>query len=499
MNYTNDYTDNMDEIEIDLIAFLWRLAEQWKLILLVGLMAGVLVSAGKFVKDSRAYASATQEELTEEDIGDIEKELKPEERDAVDGAVQLKLQNDALEEYTESSLLFDIDPYHEQAVLFLYEIKGTDEESSTVMAQKLSAEMSSTEAMKQIAKAIHFKRDPSLIRETITIELSTSDPRLMHSQLDSCVIKAVGKVAPSIGEASYIKAMEDTMNSIIEESEYSKNTTLLYKKIDTVVDTELWDKQATALEKLRINRTTLDGLITAFLDEQKKVYEDKVKEAVGENDKSDKSDDEESEITVEAPSFSAKYACLGIFMGIFLYACALFVYIILSKKVREENASGVFARDKIISIRLEDGSPAQGLWGKLLCDPFVRKIRLRKALPLEEQIRNAAAQIKILTKHSSESGIIKGNEAIMLAMKSLAARHSSVATEIASELKKYGIRLDESTVNVADVEDVIEKTSGTEYVYMVCECNDTMISDVRDLKRILRDNGGMFRGVIIFN
>ena len=45
-----------DEIEIDLVAVLWRMAAQWKLIVLMGLCCAVILCAASYVSDSRTYS-----------------------------------------------------------------------------------------------------------------------------------------------------------------------------------------------------------------------------------------------------------------------------------------------------------------------------------------------------------------------------------------------------------------------------------------------------------
>lgn len=116
-----DRTDNYrktGELEIDLAGLLTSFFLKWKQIAVCALAGMILLGSFGYLKNRNA--DMPEETVTEE------AELTEEESWNVAEAVQLKKENDAIEEYVENSVLMQTDAYHRESVLLQYCIQEAD-------------------------------------------------------------------------------------------------------------------------------------------------------------------------------------------------------------------------------------------------------------------------------------------------------------------------------------------------------------------------------------
>ena len=101
-----------DEIEIDLVNLLRSLCGQWKRAVLCGLAAAVLFGAAGQAAGSVEQETGASGEMV----------LTETEEQAVADAVRLADEIRGLEEYLDSSVLMQLDPYHKSRYVMLYSI-----------------------------------------------------------------------------------------------------------------------------------------------------------------------------------------------------------------------------------------------------------------------------------------------------------------------------------------------------------------------------------------
>lgn len=344
-----------DETEIDLASLLRSLCGQWKRAVLCGLAAAVLFGAAGWLKGAAGQAAGSVEQETG---ASGEMVLTETEEQAVADAVRLADEIRGLEEYLDSSVLMQLDPYHKSRYVMLYSIGHAQRQEIAAITESyfnfllnggaadalikngsaagiLEAGSAASDAEKENSSR-DAGADKSCLAELIGVYQKTySFPyqvALDDPEGSSLMAETVFYVEITGRDAASAKRMGLDMQDVLAEYSASvkKNAgshrlALVSCEESVTADSGLVNQQREKRALLSSSRASLKTLTDAFRAEQMAVYIDAVPES--EKDK----EPEEAAGNVSGMIFRTgiKYMLLGLAGGIFAYAgifmCGYFI------------------------------------------------------------------------------------------------------------------------------------------------------------------------------
>ena len=225
-----------DEIEIDLVAVLWRMAAQWKLIVLMGLCCAVILCAASYVSDSRTY-SQWQQGLVTDEADTAEAENDTEESETAE--------NDALDSSNNSE-------------------ENPDETSTETSTQSDKSDTSAQPAVPDLLEARNEakeqikKQEAEEAETTYEIEEYEEDESLTPDQEESAQ-KLLEKQQRYDTYAEYVN------NSLLTGIDPYHKETFFIRYLITPVDDSIVDESSEALMSILRSQNTLEK-IASMLD-----------------------------------------------------------------------------------------------------------------------------------------------------------------------------------------------------------------------------------------
>jgi len=292
-----------DEIEIDLVNLLRSLCGQWKRAVLCGLAAAVLFGAAGWLKGAAGQAAGSVEQETG---ASGEMVLTETEEQAVADAVRLADEIRGLEEYLDSSVLMQLDPYHKSRYVMLYSIGHAQRQEIAAItesyfnfllnggaADALIKNGSAAGILEESSAASDAEKEnssrdagagKSCLAELIGVYQKTySFPyqvALDDPQGSSLMAETVFYVEITGRDAASAKRMGLDMQDVLEEYSASvkKNTgshrlTLVSCEESVTADSGLVNQQREKRALLSSSRASLKTATDAFRAEQMAVYE----------------------------------------------------------------------------------------------------------------------------------------------------------------------------------------------------------------------------------
>lgn len=285
-----------DEIEIDLVNLLRSLCGQWKRAVLCGLAAAVLFGAAGQAAGSVEQETGASGEMV----------LTETEEQAVADAVRLADEIRGLEEYLDSSVLMQLDPYHKSRYVMLYSIGHAQRQEIAAItesyfnfllnggaADALIKNGSAAGILEESSAASDAEKEnssrdagagKSCLAELIGVYQKTySFPyqvALDDPQGSSLMAETVFYVEITGRDAASAKRMGLDMQDVLEEYSASvkKNTgshrlTLVSCEESVTADSGLVNQQREKRALLSSSRASLKTATDAFRAEQMAVYE----------------------------------------------------------------------------------------------------------------------------------------------------------------------------------------------------------------------------------
>ena len=294
-----------DEIEIDLIAILWRMAAQWKLILLTAVVCGLLFGAYSYWSDYRQYQESllTGEALGEENsdskgmenekqlyskFTDTQKQgyLTKDEKDSVDQLISKQKRADAYANYVSSSFLTNVDPYDKQVLYLRYRLTPKGDALIEETSGTVTALLNSSDTVDRLSESLGSDIDSRYVREIFRTNLSTiqSEPE-WHQIKNEAVLELSAVVLPKISADTWKTALEEAVHQVAENSKVKNAVDIVFldERVETCIDMELLSNQNTAASTIRDNASEIRTAVKAMTDDQLDYYGKKIADS-GAND-----------------------------------------------------------------------------------------------------------------------------------------------------------------------------------------------------------------------
>ncbi len=450
--------NNNDVVEIDLIMIIKKLLLQWKAILIVAVVFGIV---GMNVQYAKALSEA---KLAEQEV-DIESLLTDDEIDTVETAVSLNQKITDLETYISSSLLMSVDPLdYEQVslVLTIHASAGTDARD---IAALYVTEMQSNEFVEKIIDGMNKKTTVSYVNNIMTVyhekDESSVDTSIANTdQVNLSIIVPKGWNGDKLSEIAQTAAEE------IEITNYANQYTasLDYVAVNENSSFELQQKQKSITDSVSTLKSQLSTATSAFSENQSKLYEEKT--AVEAEEEVEESGDTEA---VAAPQRSKKYFAVGAVVGILFYACIYGCIVMFGNATSAELVSGAGVLATVYKPR-----DKKKFLAVVFDDKFLKKLLFKKESDIDAKMQQVAQNLEIAMKS-------RENKEVYIVGSQFAA----------GELKTIlDQKLDSVKLNFVEVEDeesisAFVKEVKTEDAYlMVLEDGITLKEDAMKLQSI---------------
>lgn len=471
-----------DEKETDLLELLHGLCGQWKQIVLCAAVCAVFLGGYGWMK-GRSVSAADESATSQGEI------LTDAEEQAVADAVRLADEIKGLEEYLDSSVLMQLDPYHKNRYVMLYSIDHAQRQHLASITESYLNFIQNGGAADVLQKSAgrNKKIDKNCLAELITAYQKTySSPYqiALDSTQDGGVlaetvfyVEVTGRDAASAKQMGMdIQAALEKYSASVRENTGSHRLVNVSSAESVTADSSLQAQQHDKKTSLSACKSNLKTMTEAFSREQKAAFQ----EAAGTKDRMEQEEEKENSsgsIWVSA----VKYVLLGFAGGVFAY-------------------SSIFLCWYIFSDTLKSAEEIK----RLYVFPLYGEILLEK----QGKCRDGAACEK--QKDSSERGTAQVLNRIRLAcgrhgIKRLYAvsdyplsiREKECLDSIAAQLQAWGISM-ECTENASAETDVWDDLADAGNVLMVCRKGTTTHRMIDDAMSFYEENGMAVAGAAVF-
>ncbi|SEI90116.1 hypothetical protein SAMN02910453_1648 [Lachnospiraceae bacterium A10] len=372
--------NNYDVVEIDLLMMIKKLLLQWKAILIVAIVFGIVgmnVQYAKAVADAKAIA---QEEI------DYESLLTEDELDAVDTAVSLNKKISDLELYISKSLLMSVDPLDYKQVSMVMTIHASAGTDARDIASLYVAKITSNEFVDQIIEGMDKNTTDGYVNNLMNVYHEKRESAIDTSIANTDQVNISVIVPKGWSGDKLAQIIQSAAEEIVIENYANQYTTVTdYVAVNEKSSFDLQQNQKAITDSVSTLKTQLSTAMSTFSENQTKLYEEKTAvEIEGENDDTE---------AVIAPQRSKKYFVLAAVMGIFLYVCVYGCVVMFGKVTSAELVSGT---NVLATIYKPNGKKKflAFLWD----DRFLKKLLFKKEMDIDAKMQQVAQNLEIAMK-----------------------------------------------------------------------------------------------------
>ncbi|MCM1232523.1 MAG: hypothetical protein NC489_20560 [Ruminococcus flavefaciens] len=424
------------EREINIFDLLDKILHAWRGGVVIAIVFAVLLSAVQYVKADKAYKIALN--TTEEEAQEfLRSELTTDEKQRIAYAkksqVQIQSQMETKRQYSENSILMNIDPYQKPVVSLQYYIdthrvvnytKDIEADYTYELLGAYEAYVNEGSIASNVRKNVNWKLEDEYIEELVEAD--------QHSNgiLTVNVTGKDKKFAESLAEQVNIELVN--YQTELKEKIGSHDFTLISQQFSYVSDSDLADQQA-ILQNTMVNlNTTMVNLTAGFTENMLAVWN-------GEDPMPDEKNDEEmetEEVILIPPTFNVKYFLFGFLIGIFLYCVWIVCIYVLGNRIKtSDELQEVYGLRVFGVISLEKKVSSKPRF--LSCvDRFIDKTVLRKeSWTLEEQWELVLTNISVSCK---KAGI---RDIFVTTSLHLTEQEQQLVQKIIESLKNYDLQI----------------------------------------------------------
>lgn len=388
-------TQERMEREINLKDLFWSILFGWRQIVCFGLLFAVVLSGVKYLNDTKAYKTAKN------GVSDEQQEivLPEEELEKVANARDLQARMEEYQNYLDTSVLMQIDPYKKHTVELQYYV-----ESDYVFNYTEDNQMNYTDAV--TAMYCNYIRSGEMSRKVI------DDADLSITQEDFSELLTVEPDGTSIyitigyPDQEKLEAVAGAVKSLLSQKEPElqqigpHKLKLAGESQNVVIDKELIERKNTISNNITSLNTQLKTLKAEMTEQQLNML----------NGEKDDESQENIQKTNIKPAFSKKYMLLGAFVGIFL-VCVWIVFRIIFT-ARLQNPDEIRSLYRLRLLGEINGQKGKKRFLSVIDDKLISlKNRRRKKLSKEQQIKIVSANIALTCKQQDIEHIyITGSE-----------------------------------------------------------------------------------------
>ncbi|MBR2674871.1 MAG: hypothetical protein IKE52_05395 [Mogibacterium sp.] len=478
-------------IEIDLREVFWRLLSQWKALLLVAVLMAALVCAAKYSSDTKAYNAIIDAQTEETKIEELSAEERIEnmlsdfsvsERETVEYVVHEKEWLAKQREYANKSVLMHTDPTNQRVLKQIYDLDMENSDDYPVLIRSFYAFARGDECAGRIKEYIEPGAENKYISELF---YSYDSKKEIEPELKGKgAALELNLVLPEDADADAVSA---ALSAAVTEygrsmaSHYPHSIALAEQKVVYVYHTDNTYKYTKTFNDINYFETaikTAEGTLSAkqqeAVDTILSIKAEQESGNIGEGAAAEGSADdvEEAEAALPAaPVLSKKHSLLGFMLGLFIYAAAYVLMLIIKGNVSSSANAAAHTGARLLGEVYYEESP-KGLM-KLFRSRLVDKYRYRGKTDVEIQIDKISETVDAICEHSGAKAISLLN----------AYGDCDIIEKLAEAFSAKGIAVD--IVDVAG--DFDEKTFLEEGNAVLAVGGDTKLSKLSQLMSLSAD------------
>ena len=467
MNQVN--SDRLNgEVFIDFKEFFWRLAEQWKAIVVVALIVMLAFSSASYVLTSAGENTEDSEFETQEEVLES---LSVNDREMVVSVLREKAARDKLQEYIKNSPYMNLDPYRVNTVNMTWLITSEETINRQLVAAYVN-ELASYKLADAVNKAWGSPYNSENIRELLVVK--SNIPVNTEAELNGNLI-TITLYVPGENDG---KVAIDAINEVVT----SVNTKLtgaigaheiqaLTSELTVTSDLTLAEEQFSHYSRFYNISNQLNSFNKILTEGQNEAYAliSQFNEAV------DPEDQEDIVMPNRGNSspFSKKNLLIGFIMGIFLYIIVYFIYFALSGKI--SSPAGVEGSFGVRTLGEWNSGERKGLLGFLKTDKFIYKRHHRGHLNQEAELTKVSESI------SSGFNGEEGGKILLVSSAKSGNATKEFMSLLSDKLKESGIETGNTEVDYSEGISVSERfLSEFDGAAFVADKNTTAVKEIRD-------------------
>jgi len=384
------------EREINLKELFWSILLGWRQIICFAIIFAIFLGGVKFLQDMGAY-NAAQNVETE----DVDYVFTDEEEKLIADAKELTEQIAGYENYLESSVLLQMNPYKEPIIKLQYRVN-----SDYIINYTKDSKRDYTEdimnAYYQYLTGGNMGNEVIKMAELPISQENFSELRAVYLDETSLTVAII------YPDEEELKKISESIKILLKqmETEFQKigshKLDLIEEAQNIVVDAELREKRTNIINNTLNLKTQLNTLKANMTEEQLN--------ALNRQEKQNITTEEKSQTLVPRPMIRKKYLFLGAFSGGFLVCIWIACRILFTAKLQNAEEIRTFYNSRLlgeISVQSQKKRFLSGLDNKLLAI----KNRRKKKLSIEQQIKVISANVALsCKKHGIDCVYMTGSE-----------------------------------------------------------------------------------------
>jgi len=472
------------EREINLIDLLFEILMKWRMIIVFMLIGGILLGGYSYMQSSKTVkVQQAQVDLTDEEaLALLEEKLTDEEK----AKVNMALEYANYEAYYNASVIMQIDANSVPTSVLLFDIQ-TEE---TIKGELVSVyeQMFKTGMLEWLVQNGMDVTEATKINELIMIkqfeQVMTEPKGLIYVSVVNVDESSCKELANIV--KSYVNAQQKEIAKVYGEHE----VTLVSESYATLTNTDILDKQRSALVAITDSNAKIAAMEKEFTEEQKQYLELLQKDViVNAEEVADTEAQPETEASVPTPGVSIKFVAVGMAAFAFLYVFFIFVTYILNNKLRaNDDLTVLYDVPQLGAVTTKETNK------KFLgfVDKWILSLRNRnkRTFTVEESKEIAAVAVKVAAKKSDS------NEVYLIGC-NLKKQANDLCTGIQDILKEDNIKI-EILDNVLYNAEEMDKLTNVQCAVLVETVGFTMYDEVtKELELLKRNNINVLGGILV--
>lgn len=394
------------EIDIEIKDLLWELVRRWRIIVVMALICAVGLTAYQYRSDMNktdvVVVKKTQEEL--------EKAMSVQDVSEVTGAVALLNQLEQKSTYMDASILMQINPYAENAVLLQYVVEADaaveDMIADAYIAYVEDGYLAQSVVADETTEVVYVDELISVVKDTTDMYVysDTMDESVQMTiagaDLGSCItVKVCGIDEASSAElAAEVKSVLAQYGVTLSSKVGAHQLKLVEEKECVLVDNvlaELQNRNATAIKTISNN---IDKMKNEMTGDQITLYTYRVT-GVTQSATTTTTTSEPKVVTI-----SVKHAVIGFVVGIVLGCGIALALYLLSAKLRNSEEIKVLYQVKVLG---DVANPQKKKKVLSFVDALIEKMQngSKKTLTYEQAVQMICANIAIDCKKNEQKKV----------------------------------------------------------------------------------------------
>lgn len=315
--------------EIDLLDLIFRICKRWRLMIVMAIICAVMTCGYQVYSNKKASDALTDKLNIKKTSAELQEDLTKKEKEKVAEAVKIYRSVTAEQEYLDNSVYLNIDYYHTNMKVLQYVLEGVKEGSSDISIDSALLNTYST-YISNISELDGIELGPVDLNQLVGAYISNEG--VSNSKIDT---KASREVLVVIIKGDSQEMTEEITSALAARLEaYSEelsgkygthSLTLMDEQSTVGYDSAIEADRSSSMSKINDGKSKLEGMLSAFSQEQKSAYD-----ALSLENELELEDVQEIKLSDDV----VKMAVIGIMLGILLVCCYIAGGYIMGGKLR---------------------------------------------------------------------------------------------------------------------------------------------------------------------